>query len=204
MPWVLAVGGGLVDTELGSDDGCQSSVIRLGLILALVAVMAVGCFGGGSSAPSADLRVEVGSGTPPCQAASSRCAQVMQIDRSYSLTCDPTGGTMPNPQEACAAIAALTTRHRIGRTCIGDAGERLDAPVAIVSGTFAGKPYRLQLDSRQSWCGQPAPVLRDYWILSTFPCDTVVDHLDNSGEGYAAWAHKSGCTPRQLTIDRQG
>jgi hypothetical protein len=176
----------------------RSVVVRCALILALLAVVGGGCFGGGSATPSGELRIEVGSGQSRCEGGSSPCAQVAQITRSYSLTCNPTGGTMPNPEAACAAIDDLTTHHRAGQPC------RIVLPQgptvqALVRGTFAGKPVRLWLFP-SSWCGEPAPVMKDYWILSTFPCSTVVVHFDNGDHVYSEWAHKSGCTDTGSTI----
>jgi hypothetical protein len=175
--------------ELPRDTGRQRVVVRGGLILALLAAVAGGCFGGSSSAPSGKLRVDVVL-QQPCPPNTLGC--IFPGPFHYRLTCNPTGGTMPNPAAACAALDDLTTHQRMGQPC------RIVMPRitswALVRGTYAGKPLRLKLVSAESWCGQPASVEKDYWILSTFPCSTVVLHLDNGDRVYADWARKSGCT----------
>lgn len=100
---------------------------------------------------------------------------------------------MPNPAAACAAIDDLVTHKRTANGCIGLPIPRTTSTTSI-SGTYAHRPFHLKLLAAGSWCGEPAPVLRDYWILSTFPCATLVTHTDNGDHVYADWAHKSGCT----------
>jgi hypothetical protein len=177
--------------------------MRLGVILALVAVVAAAC-GGGSSTPSGRLhvRVAIDASQQAC-AADSRLVCVRHR-ATYSLNCDPVGGTMPNPAAACSAIDDLVTHHRRPRFCSiilpqGGGNES----TASITGTFTGRPFRLRL-TNESWCGEPDPVMRDFWVLSTFPCSTVVYHYDNSGGTYADWADKSGCTTDSLSIVRQG
>jgi hypothetical protein len=96
---------------------------------------------------------------------------------------------MPNPPAACRAIGDyLGRRHQAGG-CIGsDAGP---GSSAVISGTYARRPFRLKLAAGSSWCGQPPALLRDYWVLSTFPCSTPVVR---SGGRSPTWPRATGCT----------
>ena len=147
----------------------------------------------GNSGPSGNLQVTAAIYQPQACRVSTPCAQVGTAHRD-SLTCGPAGGTMPNPRAACDAIDDLVTHHRKAIVCLGPfpQGGGRGATAAIV-GTFAGRPFRLVL-TPESWCGQPIPVMRDYWILSTFPCSTRVDYLANEfTTPYADWPRVSGC-----------
>jgi hypothetical protein len=110
------------------------------------------------------------------------------VDR-YSLTCGPAGGSAPNPQAACHAIADyLRRRDRVG----GCAGVLLGhGSTAQISGMYAHRRFHLSLTAGYSWCGQPRPILRDYWVLSTFPCSTLVLR---TGGNYPHWPRATGCT----------
>jgi hypothetical protein len=181
----------------------RSVVVRCGLILAMLAALAVGCFGGESGTTTSRPTLAAASGTLRVAVTLRRAVTPTQIvpagatsvarRRHYSLTCGPAGGTMPTPTAACAALDDLATHHRRPRFCSiiqPQGGGALST--ASITGTFAGRPFRLRL-TNESWCGEPDPVMRDFWVLSTFPCSTVVIHSDNSGGTYADWAHKSGC-----------
>jgi hypothetical protein len=57
------------------------------------------------------------------------------------------------------------------------------APTAMANlvGTFDHHRFKLRITD-ESWCGQPRPVMRDLWVLSTFPCSSSA-------------APDSGCKP---------
>jgi hypothetical protein len=62
---------------------------------------------------------------------------------------------------------------------------------AAISGTFAGRLFKLRLSAGSSWCGQSRPLLRDFWVLSTFPCSNLV--LRSGGRDFSKWARATGC-----------
>jgi hypothetical protein len=136
-----------------------------GLIaLALVSLAAAGC-AASQSRPSGKVSVVVSLGTgsnPPT--------------RSYTLRCGPAGGTMPDADAACGALADYV-KHRSdpGRFCSGFSAT---VPKTVVNGTFDGNRLRLTLTSI-SWCGVSNALMRDFWVLSTFPCSTPVTHYGN-------------------------
>ena len=125
----------------------------------------------------------------------NRCTPVMQgpcsARRQYSLTCDPghAGGTMPDPAAACFALTDLAT-HRYNGMSGCEGGTPYGGPsTAVVSGLVDHRSYVLDLQSDNSWCGDPPrALLRDYWILSTFPCSIPVTHQAGAG-GPAASPH---------------
>jgi hypothetical protein len=135
---------------------------RLVIALALISLVTVGC-AGSQSEPQGQISVVVSlSGT--------------QAARHYTLRCGPAGGTMPDAEAACSALADYV-KHRSdpGRFCSSlGAG----VPRARVTGTFDGRRLRLDLTTI-SWCGVSEALMRDYWILSTFPCSTPVMHYSN-------------------------
>jgi len=134
-------------------------------MLALTAAAASGCLGSAAQ-PSGKLRVVVTYGT----------VGVSDATHAYTLTCGPAGGTMPDGEAACGALADyLKHRHDPGRFC-SSLGAGL--PKAHMTGTFDGRHVRLDLTS-VSWCGASDDLMRDYWILSTFPCSTPVMHYAN-------------------------
>ena len=135
------------------------------LALTLFALVLPACSGSGSQ-PSGRMNVVVTLG-------SSTSAPVTH---RYTLTCGPAGGTMPGPGAACGALADyLKRRSEPGRFCSGlSAG----VPSASLTGRFAGHRLQLQITS-MSWCGASDALMRDYWVLSTFPCSTVVTHYSN-------------------------
>jgi hypothetical protein len=111
--------------------------------------------------------------------------------RRYSLMCGPAGGTMPNPVAACEAVVDYIAHRGRSATCIGDLS-LLPGSGAMITGTFDRRPFKLSL-SAYSWCGQQRSVMRDFWILSTFPCSTIVLHEGQGSLSYASWAKATGC-----------
>jgi hypothetical protein len=154
-----------------------------------------GCFAGSSSRPPSTHAPP--KGTLAITVALRRCTDKMGLcigrpPLHYTLTCGPAGGSMPQAAAACAAIADLRRpRADTGRGCVMR-GVVVNAATASIHGTFAGAPFALGLTSAGSWCGRPRSVTRDYWILSTFPCSTIVIH-EARAEPYAGWARASGC-----------
>ena len=132
---------------------------RLVTAFALIALVAAGC-AGSQSQPSGKLSVVVSlSGAGP------------QAARHYTLRCGPAGGTMPAADAACGALADYV-KHRSdpGRFCSGLVPR---TPSAVVAGSFDGHRLHFQI-SPGSWCGSSNALMRDYWVLSTFPCSTLV------------------------------
>jgi hypothetical protein len=80
---------------------------------------------------------------------------------------------MPHPRAACDAVADYLAHPPRISTCIPPLGGRPSA-TATVAGTFDGHPFHLELIAASSWCGQPTAIMRDYWVLSDFPCVTEV------------------------------
>ncbi len=107
----------------------------------------------------------------------------------YTLTCGPAGGTAPNPRAACRAIGDYLKRRGQMDGCAGVLTP--PGPTTVITGTFAHRPFHLRLAAGYSWCGQPRPILRDLWVLSAFPCSTLVLR---TGGRYPAWPRATGCT----------
>jgi hypothetical protein len=176
----------------------KTSVKRL-LPVFLVLVVS-GCFGGHSAATRTDasavaptghlsLTIKRLAGRCSLGAPNAKCPALPV--RRFSLTCGPAGGSAPNPAAACHAIADyLKHIHHLGG-CIGT----LSGPgsTATITGTFANRPFHLQLEAGYSWCGQSRPVLRDFWVLSTFPCSTLVLR-EGGGPDPRRWARATGCS----------
>jgi hypothetical protein len=138
---------------------------RLLPVLVACALIAPACMGSGSE-PSGRLSVVVSLGPGGSHPAV----------RQYTLTCGPAGGTMPDAEAACEALADyLKHRDDPGRICIGLVPR---TPSALVAGTFAGRRLHLQI-TPGSWCGTSDTLMRDYWILSTLPCSTTVFRYPN-------------------------
>jgi hypothetical protein len=165
--------------------------MRHGVLIAgsVVLLAASGCLGEGSANPT------TASSPPP--APTGRMTVVvrlglrthMPVTHHYLLTCHPAGGTMQHAAAACAAIADYRMRGEPNGACIG-ATSPPTAATRIV-GTYGH--HRLDLDIKpQLWCGQSRPVMRDFWVLSTFPCSTVVEHTQNI-QPYAKFARATGC-----------
>ena len=172
-------------------------MIRLAGLLLMVATLGAACLGGSTAAhsgPPANLRVHVSyfvgqhlvepAGTP-------------LVKHDYTLTCDPAGGTMPDPANACSALSDLARRR--GGTCIGLLAVLGERSTAVLAGTFNHRRYRLSIDAGSSWCGQPRPVLHDLWVLSTFPCTVEVVRSAQKGidTNYPVWPRWAGCTSPQ-------
>jgi len=177
--------------------------MRLALWLVVLSVIAAGCLGGGSShsgsskvrlTPTGSLAIAVRmvvvrqivspcplSTGDPCGGVPSRHPPARRYStRHYRLTCNPAGGTLPNPQAACAAMTDLS-KPRPPARCTGDAMVAAPTAMANLVGTFDHHPFKLRITD-ESWCGQPRPVMRDLWVLSTFPCSSSA-------------APDSGCKP---------
>src|SRR5512144_3378534 len=135
---------------------------RIVLALAATSLLAAGC-AASQSEPSGKLTVVVTSGS----------GALFDAARHYTLTCGPPGGTMPDADAACGALADYV-KHRDdpGRICIGPVPR---TPSTLVAGTFAGHRLHLRI-TPGSWCGTSDALMRDYWVLSTFPCSTTVFH----------------------------
>lgn len=111
------------------------------------------------------------------------------ITHRYRLTCDPAGGSMPDPGTACAAFRDYRRRGDPGAACFGG-----DAPVPAIT-TLVGTYHHHRIALRITpfvWCGQTRPVMRDLWALSTFPCSTIVAHTQGI-RPYARFARVTGC-----------
>lgn len=171
------------------------------LLAAVFAVGMAGCAGGApppapvttvaSPVPAGRLQIAVQllPRTCPFGAVSKHCPNATPTRHLYTLTCGPAGGTAPNPRAACRAIGDyLRRRGRLG-ACVGVLAP--PGPTTVIAGTFAHRPFHLRLTAGYSWCGQPPALLRDYWVLSTFPCSTLVLR---SGGRYPAWPRATGCT----------
>jgi hypothetical protein len=139
--------------------------LHLALGASLVAIAAPGCLGSASQ-PSGKVSVVV----TPGEAATSA------VTHRYTLTCGPAAGTMPAPGAACDALADyLQHRDDSGRFCSGPVPK---APNAVVAGRFDGHHLRIEI-TPGSWCGVSDALMRDYWVLSTFPCSTLVFRYAN-------------------------
>jgi hypothetical protein len=162
-------------------------------VVALFAVGVAGCGGGQSASPTPTGRLQIAvrlwPRSCPFGALARDCGDAAPTVRRYTLTCDPAGGSVPNPRAACRAIGDSLTRHQTGG-CMGLAAGRPGSR-AVISGTYARRPFTLKLAAGTSWCGQPPALLRDYWVLSTFPCSTLVVR---TGGRYPAWPRATGCT----------
>ena len=178
----------------------ESGVKHLAVAL-LLAVGLSGCVGGQSTPAPRNTgthlgptgRLQIGVHLLPGRCAlgarSTRCRDATATTRHYTLRCGPAGGDAPNPRAACRAIRDyLARRDQLGG-CVGV----LVGPgsTAVLSGTFAHRPFQLTLTAGYSWCGQPPALLRDFWVLSTFPCSTLVLR---SGGRYPDWPNATGCT----------
>jgi hypothetical protein len=129
------------------------------LALTVIALAASGCLGS-QAQPSGNVEVVVTLGTGAHPAG-----------RHYTLRCGPTGGTMPDAHAACGALADYV-KHRSDPMGFCS-GFTATVPRAVVRGTYDGHRLRLTLTSI-SWCGVSDAMMRDFWILSTFPCSTLV------------------------------
>ena len=172
------------------------------LSVLVIPLLAAGCFGGGSSAhaqSSATKTTEsIGGLTtfkdhlwfavalkPRCAAGQTQqaCSARVPLVRHYWLSCDPNpAGTFPNPQAGCRALANYQIAKNHPGSCIG-IDDSSYTSTATINGTYAKKPFHLHLDSGSSWCGQRTALLHDYWVLSAFPCSTVVAHASTSVTG---------------------
>ena len=155
-------------------------------MLPVVVCSATACLGGGAATPASTIaaaptgRLSIFVRTPsPASLGDRASGRIDLISRRYSLTCGPAGGTMPQPKVACAALANVRRQRPPLSGCIGVLGWP-NSPTARVSGTYRGRPFRLEIAADYSWCGQSPAIMRDYWALSRFPCSTEVLHSGGS------------------------
>jgi hypothetical protein len=164
--------------------------VRYLLLVALFAV--AGCGGGQPTTPTPTGRLQIAvrlwPRACPFGALARACENATPGVHRYTLTCDPAGGSDPNPRAACRAIADYLTQRRHAGGCI--AGLAGPGSTAVIAGTYAHRPFQLRLASGYSWCGQPPALLHDFWVLSTFPCSTLVLR---EGGAYPRWPRATGC-----------
>jgi hypothetical protein len=151
-----------------------------------------GCAGGGSTSPAPTGRLQIavrlGLGRLSVRRAEPSLRGATATVRHYTLTCDPAGGSDPNPRAACRAIGDYVKRRGQAAGCIG--GLAGPGSTAAIAGMYAHRPFHLKLESGYSWCAQPPALLRDCWVLSTFPCSTLVLR---EGGSYPRWPRATGC-----------
>jgi hypothetical protein len=172
--------------------------------LVVVVLLAGGCLGGshvatghGPAPPLANLRIDVSYTRGRARDVDIRAVEMV---RHYTLTCLPTGGTVPDPGRVCGALIDLRTDGMTGG-CPGLMATGRPGSRATVSGTFMGRPYRLVLTADDDWCGRSRHVMHDFWTISTFPCDDAVTHEPGPGgpgASYASWARWAGCPGRPV------
>jgi hypothetical protein len=173
--------------------------MRLALLLVATALGTTACLGGRSTAPTSHGGDATANGVVPAGSLrltvrfvpgkcalgvlTPACKEATPEVRHYTLTCGPAGGSMLDPARACAAIADyLGRRNQLGG-CLGV--DRGAGSTADLTGTFGHRPFSLKLETAYSWCGQPRPILRDFWILSTLPCSADNGVLREHGSDLA-------------------
>lgn len=177
----------------------QLDVKRLALLLVATTLGTTACLGGSSAAPTSHGHDSTANGAAPTgilrltvRALPGRCALGIETPRCktataavrhYSLTCGPAGGSMPNPARACAAIADYLRHEDHLGGCLGV--DRGAGSTADLTGTFAHRSFSLKLETAYSWCGQPRPILHDFWVISTLPCSADQDVLREDGADLA-------------------
>jgi hypothetical protein len=135
--------------ELWGDNECQSSVMRLGVILALLVVVAAGCFGGSSASSIRPTRLTV-------------VVHGENWHTTWTLRCAPPGGTHPLPRASCSALADLMTRDAVPpRHCASE----LSGPWTTVRGVYLGKPISLAYGEA---CAAPVKVSREAQALGSY------------------------------------
>jgi hypothetical protein len=128
------------------------------IALMALAIVASACLGRDHHA-SSGLRITVRVAT---SAAATAQGEVAFRTERYSLTCGrPPRGTMPNPANACTAVADLGLPHS-PTSCEGQRGPVLGS--VSITGSFRGKPVHLRITSAQ-WCGASADLRQDYAAL---------------------------------------
>jgi len=122
------------------------------IALITLAMAAPACLGSHHAANG--LEIKVRAATSIADAAQGTVA--FRTDR-YTLNCDrPPRGTMPNPADACTAVADLglphTTEpcHETGRPVLGS---------VRITGSFRGRAVHLHLTTA-AWCGASPAVRR--------------------------------------------
>jgi hypothetical protein len=109
-----------------------SAVLALPVAVALAVLAAAGCGGDGDEGaaerePRTQLEIEVtGGGT----------------ERRWTLTCDPEGGSHPDPAAACEAVHAQHGALEPLPDDVACTQEYGGPQTAVVSGTIDGEPYR--------------------------------------------------------------
>src|SRR2546427_105013 len=123
-----------------------------------LAMVTSACLGRDHHASSGlEITVRVATST----AASAQGEIAFRTDR-YTLNCDrPPRGTMPNPANACTAIADLGLPHN--PTSCKEHGRPVMGSVRV-TGSFRGEPVHLHLTTAD-WCGASADLRRDYAAL---------------------------------------
>jgi hypothetical protein len=58
------------------------------------------------------------------------------------------------------------------------------------AGRYGDRPFHLTIDAGYSFCDQTPAVVRDLWVLSTFPCSNRVLRMDRQHV-----ARTVGCAP---------
>lgn len=127
------------------------------LLVSLAAVVCAACgTSGPGAAPSASTSAGSSAGSP--SSASDGTALTITVRESpqsapqtWTLTCDPSGGTHPDPVAACAQLAALPTPFAPtpkGLACTQIYG---GPQTATVTGTYRGRPVNATF-SRTDGC----------------------------------------------------
>jgi hypothetical protein len=128
------------------------------IALIALAIAASACMGSDHHA-SSDLEITVRVATSTAAIAQGEIA--FRTER-YSLNCDrPPRGSMPNPANACTAVADLGLPHSPA-SCQGQREPVMGS--VTVTGSFRGKPVHLRITT-DAWCGASADLREDYEAL---------------------------------------
>jgi hypothetical protein len=121
-------------------------------VLALIAASLVGC-GSADRAPDRDAQADQPSSPSPDQSP-DRTSLAIAVEnpaggwRSYTLTCDPAGGTHPMPQLACRTLDAADrpfesqTAWELGKRCFPLPSNQH----AVITGTWRGDEVAAKYD----------------------------------------------------------
>jgi hypothetical protein len=126
------------------------------IVLVAVAIAASACVGSHHRA-SNELEITVRAAT-----STAHGEVAFRTDR-YTLNCDrPPRGTMPNPADACTAVAGLSLPHTNPTPCEGHARPVLGS--LSITGRLRGTPVHLRITTA-AWCGASADLRQDYQAL---------------------------------------